>query len=98
MSFPPPAESQMNESLDLNSLCIQHPAATFFMRLTENIPANDLRTGDMLVVDRSVQPHPHALVVAILDGEFVVRGYEEVACVTETEMWGVVVSVVRTFV
>jgi DNA polymerase V len=98
MSFPPPAESQVNESLDLNTLCVQHPAATFFMRLENDIRDHQLRTGDMLVVDRSVRPNAHAVVVGVIDGNFFVREFSSIAHTPNSELWGTVVSVIRTHV
>lgn len=62
------------DTLDLNSLLIQSPAATFFMRVDGDGMAGDrIEDGDTLVVDRSLTPRADDIVVAVLDGELTVR-------------------------
>lgn len=72
--FPSPAQDHIERTLDLNELCIEHPAATFFVRAdgTSMIEAG-IHPGDILVVDRSLQARHGDIVVASLFDEFTVK-------------------------
>lgn len=72
--FPSPADDFLEEKLDLNEKLIKHPAATFFVRVSGNsmIKAG-IHSGDMLIVDRSLDAKSGSVVVAVIDGEFTVK-------------------------
>ncbi len=72
--FPSPADDFLEEKLDLNEKLIRHPAATFFVRVAGNsmIKAG-IHSGDMLIVDRSLEPKTGSVVVAVVNGEFTVK-------------------------
>ena len=72
--FPSPAEDYLEQSLDLNELCIKHPAATYLVKVSgESMTGVGIFNGDILVVDRSLNPNAGDIVVACLDGEFTVK-------------------------
>lgn len=72
--FPSPAEGFEERRLDLNDLCIQRPAATYFVRVEgESMTDAGILDGDILVVDRSVTACQGDVVVAALHGEFTVK-------------------------
>jgi len=72
--FPSPAEDHIEKRLDINELVVQHPTATFFVRVEgESMIDANIHSGDILVVDRSIQPTHGKIVIAILDGEFTVK-------------------------
>ena len=72
--FPSPADDYLEGELDLNELLIQHPAATFFVRLAGDSMVNaGLFDGDILVVDRAEQAIHGRIVVAVIDGEMTVK-------------------------
>ena len=72
--FPSPAQDFTENRLDLNQLLIAHPAATFFMRADGEAMAEDgIHAGDILVVDRALTPVHRDVVVAVVDGELMVR-------------------------
>lgn len=72
--FPSPAENYIERQLDLNELMIKHPSATFFVRVEgESMIGAGIRSGDLLVVDRSLEPSNGKIVIAILNGEFTVK-------------------------
>lgn len=74
--FPSPAEDQAEAGLDLHEYLVRHPAATFFMEMEgDAMYEAGIFPHDILVVDRSCDPVPGAVVVAVVDGEFVVRRY-----------------------
>lgn len=72
--FPSPANDYLEKKLDLNEYLIQNPAATYFVRVegSSMIDAG-INSGDMLVVDRSVEPREGSVVVASINGEFTVK-------------------------
>jgi DNA polymerase V len=71
--FPSPAEGYLDE-LNLNQLLIAHPAATFFIRVQgESMRGANIHSGDVLVVDRSLEPKNRDIIVAVLNGEFTVK-------------------------
>lgn len=74
--FPSPADDYIENHLDLNELVVQRPAATFFVRVEgESMVDANIHTGDILVVDRSIQPVNGKIVVAVINGEFTVKRF-----------------------
>ncbi|MGI2121516.1 translesion error-prone DNA polymerase V autoproteolytic subunit [Shewanella baltica] len=72
--FPSPAQDYVEQTLDLNELCIKHPAATFFVKVQgDSMIDAGIFSGDILVVDRSLQPAHGDTVVAAVNGEFTVK-------------------------
>ncbi|MGI2100649.1 translesion error-prone DNA polymerase V autoproteolytic subunit [Shewanella oncorhynchi] len=72
--FPSPAQDYVEQTLDLNELCIKHPAATFFVKVQgDSMIEAGIFSGDILVVDRSLQPAHGDTVVAAVNGEFTVK-------------------------
>ena len=72
--FPSPADDHLDAHLDLNSLLVEHPTSTFFVRVDgESMKGAGIRTGDVLVVDRALEPKPGDVVLAVLGGEFTVK-------------------------
>lgn len=72
--FPSPADDYIEEDLDLNEMVVQHPAATFYVRVRGDSMQNaGIFSGDILVVDRSLKAENKNIIVAIYDGEFTVK-------------------------
>lgn len=72
--FPSPAVGELNGTLDLNRLCVKHPAATYFVRARgESMAGAGINDGDILVVDRSVTVTNRAIIIAALNGDFTVK-------------------------
>ncbi len=72
--FPSPAEDHMQSKLDLNDLLIDHPSATYYVRVNGNSMLDaGILSGDLLVVDRSLEVRDNSIVVAHLNGEFTVK-------------------------
>lgn len=72
--FPSPADDFLQRPLDLHDLIVEHPAATFFIRVKgDSMEGAGIFSGDILVVDRSISPKHHHIVVALLDGGFTVK-------------------------
>lgn len=74
--FPSQAEDCVEYQLDLNELMVQHPTATFFVRVSgDSMNGAAIHDGDILVVDRSLEAGSGKIVVAILHGEFTVKRF-----------------------
>tara|TARA_Y100000748_G_C15405758_1_gene453340 strand:- start:261 stop:689 length:429 start_codon:yes stop_codon:yes gene_type:complete len=72
--FPSPAEDHMDIPLDLNEHLIRHPAATFYVYAKGNSMQNSgIYDGDLLIVDRAIEPKLKNIVIAVIDGEFTVK-------------------------
>lgn len=72
--FPSSADDFIENQLDLNELIIKHPAATFFVHVEgDSMLQAGIQSGDILVVDRAVEPCPGKIIVALLNGEFTVK-------------------------
>lgn len=72
--FPSPADDYVEGELDINDLLIRHKAATFFCRVKGNsMEAAGIFNGDLLIVDRAVTPASGQIIVASVDGDFVVK-------------------------
>lgn len=72
--FPSPADDYIEGKLDLNRHLIKRPAATFFAKVSgDSMIEAGMHTGDLLVVDRSLEPADGNVIVASLDGEMVVK-------------------------
>ena len=72
--FPSPAEQYVERPLDLNELLVARPAATYFVRAEgDSMEGAGIRSGDLLVVDRSLEPVNGAVVIACVDGDFTVK-------------------------
>lgn len=72
--FPSPAEDYLEGKLDLNKLLIRKPAATFFVRVAgDSMIQCGIHSGDLLVVDRSLEPLDGRVVIAVLNGELTVK-------------------------
>ena len=68
--FPSPADDFMENQLDLNQHLISHPAATFFCRVSgQSMIGLGIFDGDLLIVNRALQPRDQDIVLAAVDGE-----------------------------
>ena len=70
--FPSPAEGVLDDGVDLNTLLVPNPPATFFYtveRDADSMERMGISGGDRLIVDRSIQPRTGHVVVAMINGE-----------------------------
>src|SRR5216683_951162 len=74
--FPSPAEDYVDRPLDFNELLIEHPSATFAIRIEgESMTGAGIFPGDIAVVDRAREPVNGSIILALLDGAFIVKRY-----------------------
>lgn len=72
--FPSPAQDYMTDSIDLNRELIRHPATTFYARASgDSMRDCGIDDGDLLVIDKSLEPQDGDIVVAFIDGEFTLK-------------------------
>ncbi|SFL94710.1 LexA family protein [Nitrosomonas communis] len=72
--FSSPAEDYIDKKLDLNSYLIRNKAATYFFRVIgHSMTGAHIHDGDMLVVDRSVEPKHGHIVLAVINNEYTVK-------------------------
>ena len=77
--FPSPAEDHMHSKLDLNELLITHPSATYYVRVVgDSMLEAGIVSGDLLIVDRSIEVKNNSIVVAYVDGEFTVKRFQKI--------------------
>ena len=74
--FPSPAED-IREKLDLVKLLVKHKASTFFFRI-DGVSMVDaaMDDGDIIIVDRAVEPYNNCKAVCYIDGEYTVKRVE----------------------
>ncbi len=74
--FPSPAQDYITESIDFNRDLIKHPQATFYARAIGNsMIGKGIDDGDLLVIDRLIEPQEGHIVVAFVDGEFTLKTF-----------------------
>ena len=72
--FPSPAEDHMDMDLNLNDHLVQNPSATFCVRaIGESMKDAGIQSGDIMIVDKSLEPKNRSIVLAVIDGEFTVK-------------------------
>lgn len=75
--FPSPADDFIDKRLDLNEHLISHPAATFFVRAVgDSMLGAGIHDGDLIIVDRAVEPQAGRVVMAALGGELTIKRLE----------------------
>ena len=76
--FPSPAEDFMDLALDLNKELVRNPASTFYARVRGTSMIDEgINNGDLLIIDKSIEPHDGALAVCFIDGEFTLKRFKD---------------------
>lgn len=72
--FPSPADDFIELSIDLNKTLIKNKDTTFFAKVKGHSMKNaGIYNGDLLVIDRSLQPQDNKIAICQIDGEFTVK-------------------------
>ena len=72
--FPSPAADYYEERLSLDDHLIEHKEATFFVRVQgHSMTGFGIHDGDLLLVDRALDPHDRNVVIAVVDSGFTVK-------------------------
>lgn len=76
--FPSPADDYAASGLDLNRELIKNPASTFYARVSGlSMIDEGINDGDLLVIDKSLEPYDGCLAVCYIDGEFTLKRFEK---------------------
>lgn len=75
MGFPSPAADYVEIGLNWNEYLIQHPAATFPVRVAGKSMEPLISEGCYVVVDKSLEPRNNDIIVAIYREEFLIRRF-----------------------
>lgn len=68
--FPSPAQDDMEEPIDLGAWLVEHPAASYIMRVEGGSMAGaGITDGDLIVVNRAKRPRSGSIVVALVHGD-----------------------------
>jgi len=72
--FPSPAEDFTEVSIDLNLELLKNPSSTFFCRVSgDSMQDIGIADGDLLIVDKSLEPKDDKIAVCFIDGEFTLK-------------------------
>lgn len=75
--FPSPAQDYAGDTIDLAREMVRHPESTFYARIAGNSMQDaGINDGDIVVIDRSLEPHNGNFVAACIDGEFTLKEYQ----------------------
>ncbi len=76
MSFRSPAIDYVEQNLDLNRYLVQHPVATYFVKMEgDSMKDAGILDGDILTVDRSLMLENNKIIIAEINGEMKIRRY-----------------------
>lgn len=72
--FASPAQGYEQKTLDLNQHLVTNPPSTFYFRVKGNSMVKaGIYDGDMVIVDRAISPKSSSIVVAAVEGEWMVK-------------------------
>ena len=72
--FPSPALDFIDLSIDLNRHLVKHPSSTFYGRVKgDSMKDAGIHDGDLLVIDKSLEPVNDKIAVCYIDGEFTLK-------------------------
>ena len=73
------ADDYMERGIDLNEQLIRNKPATYFMRVSSDaMKEAGIFRGDVVIVDRSIKAVSGKIVIAVLNGEMLIRRLEKI--------------------
>jgi DNA polymerase V len=77
---PAPAEDFIEKGFDLNEEFIGNATSTFFVRVKgESMRDARIQSGDILIVDKSLEAQDRQIVVAQINGDFTVKRLRKIS-------------------
>ena len=77
--FPSPASDYIEQRLDLNDFLIKHPSATFFVKAKgDSMIDAGIHDGDILIVDKALEPKNNSIIIAVINSEFTVKRFRKI--------------------
>jgi SOS regulatory protein LexA len=75
--FPTPAEEERLGEVSFDDLLVRNPQSTYVVKVSgDSMSGAGIQPGDMVVVERGVQPRMGDIVVAQVDGDWTMKRYE----------------------
>ena len=72
--FPSPADDFIELTIDLNRELIKHKDSTFFAKVKGHSMKNaGIFDGDLLIIDKSLEPQDGKIAICQIDGDFTVK-------------------------
>lgn len=72
--FPSPAQDYVENGIDLNRELVKNPSSTFFGKASgSSMEGAGIFDGDLLIIDKSIEPYEGAIAVCFIDGEFTLK-------------------------
>lgn len=72
--FPSPAADYLEKGLNFKELFIRNESSTFFVQVVGSSMTNSgIHDGDILVIDKSLDPCDDSILICYIDGEFTVK-------------------------
>ena len=76
--FPSPAEDFTDLSISLDKVLIKNPPSTFMAYVEgDSMISMGIHHGDIVIVDRSLTPCDGDIIVAVLEGEFLIKQFSK---------------------
>lgn len=76
--FPSPAENYIEGELNLNTLLVKNPSATFFVKVSgDSMLGAGIHPNDILIVDRSIDVKNNDIIIASVNREFTVKRFRQ---------------------
>jgi SOS regulatory protein LexA len=112
--FPSPAEEELLDTVSLDEFLVERPDATFMLKVSgDSMIDAGIHPGDMVLVERGVEPKSNDIVIAQVDGEWTMkyfvkdtngvrlepanRNYKTIRPKNSIEIGGVVRTVIRKY-
>lgn len=72
--FPSPADDFLDLDIDLNRHLIKNPYTTFYGKVKgDSMIDAGIHDGDLLIIDKSIEPTNNKIAICFIDGEFTVK-------------------------
>ncbi|MBT3611583.1 MAG: translesion error-prone DNA polymerase V autoproteolytic subunit [Flavobacteriales bacterium] len=72
--FPSPTDDVMDLDLNLHDYLVRNPTETFCVKAVgESMKDAGIQSGDVMLVDRAIEPRNRSIVLAVIDNEFTVK-------------------------
>ncbi len=94
--FPNPASDRSLATVDLHRLLVKQPVSTFFMTIEgDEWEEKSIFAGDIIVIDRAVEPRKKDLVIITKAADFLITPFHKLP--DDCTFWGTVTAVIHRF-
>lgn len=75
---PLPVDNQQCEHFDVEGYLLKQPRSSFYIQVNgDSMTGRGIHDGDILVIDKNLQPHDGSVVVAQIEGDFTIKTYDQ---------------------